>query len=845
MLAGLLLATVAVVPSLGANEVELKFADQEYRVQALSPTLFRFERRGAEGFENRSTFLVTNRDGWEGASVEVVESNNSYALLKIDGGKTFMTINERNASSAAGLSDLPICKDPLVNTDANSPKRISNNPERTNKTQADCCKECDSEPDCNFWVFDPHNKVCYLLQSTMGTKTTTKDRIFGGYTKPPRDLFVSLSTGRGKAPFWTGEAPDTTSPSNPMPTPSDLLSGPKAFAVADAPRFVPPKWGATPPPPNKPLGPLANTSGFDTLNAAGDVYFFISPEGASALERHADLRAELIKLTGAIPLLEDYAFGAWFTWYHPYTQEEKKTEVERFISDGLPLDVASLDMDWRSLPENETGYEVNTTLFPDMKGFLSWVHEKKKVFFFNDHPMQVAPELSPKEIEFRYKGLTKLLDAGLDFWWFDCHWKNKIPSLTVPGSFQTLDYISWVQYIFRTTQERYNSEYRPDVKRTMTLGCSNSKIWANHHTPVWWTGDIHYDTLSQAIADEIDYGLQLKPYTHPDCTGHHGPEDDGQPYPPEVYIRWVQFCSMGNIFRTHSDPPGDRRPWRIGGQPATESTVRDFYKLRYTMIPTLVAAGERATRDGMPVVRRLDLEWPGSNESAREDQYMLADDTLVAPIDPFANGGTNKSWNRERTVWLPPNNGGGWVNAFSGDEIQGNQTITVKDIPVYQMPLYHRKGGAVVCAKPGVLSTAEIDWEDLVVEVFAPARAAAPFSARREAVVGRVASRRSVDLTVERRDAGKVSVSIGRDAAAWTVRVHLGPGETPRSVAVDGMPVAEGADGYRVFRPQSGGLASHALTGPGTRPASGSGPVVELRLEPDTSGDRRVDVLLS
>ena len=35
-----------------------------------------------------------------------------------------------------------------------------------------------------------------------------------------------------------------------------------------------------------------------------------------------------------------------------------------------------------------------------------------------------AFHLSPAEVSFRYDGLTKLLGMGLDFWWFDCHWKR-------------------------------------------------------------------------------------------------------------------------------------------------------------------------------------------------------------------------------------------------------------------------------------------------------------------------------------------------------------------------------------------------------------------------------------
>lgn len=70
-------------------------------------------------------------------------------------------------------------------------------------------------------------------------------------------------------------------------------------------------------------------------------------------------------------------------------------------------------------------YEVNTTLFPDMDGFLDWVHAKGLKIFFNDHPKWLdvntsgagssdpAVVVDPKEIQFRYTGLSGLMYAFL------------------------------------------------------------------------------------------------------------------------------------------------------------------------------------------------------------------------------------------------------------------------------------------------------------------------------------------------------------------------------------------------------------------------------------------------
>merc|ERR1719461_1424618 len=119
---------------------------------------------------------------------------------------------------------------------------------------------------------------------------------------------------------------------------------------------------------------------------------------------------------------------------------------------------------------------------------------------------------------------------------------------------------------------------------------------------------------------------------------------------------------MGTIMRVHSDPAGKRQPWVIGGQPNTEKVFRQFVLLRYSLLPQLIEAGEQATRTGFPIVRALELYYPELEDATRRDQYFFtSEDLLVAPIDPFANGGKNHSWNSDRTVFLPPGN---WIDAF-------------------------------------------------------------------------------------------------------------------------------------------------------------------------------------
>ena len=121
----------------------------------------------------------------------------------------------------------------------------------------------------------------------------------------------------------------------------------------------------------------------------------------------------------------------------------------------------------------------------------------------------------------------------------------------------------------------------------------------------------------------------LAAYVHPDCGGHHNGD------PQEVYLRWVQMCSMGNILRIHSDPYNDRRPWTYGN--TTVDIFRKFINMRLALVPTLVSASIENSITGTPIMRRLDYEFPTDLEAVRMDQFLLAGpDTLVAPIGIFS-----------------------------------------------------------------------------------------------------------------------------------------------------------------------------------------------------------------
>ena len=242
----------------------------------------------------------------------------------------------------------------------------------------------------------------------------------------------------------------------------------KAYALVDSPRFFVPEWAVMPAPKTVDAA-LKDTNGYDFRNNVdGDTYIFLLGDD---LASYTAARGEFIKLAGPCPVLPDYAFGTWFTWWHPFTMEGGKANVTAWQDNKLPIDVWALDMNWRNTskdnlypgtgpghPYPESGSQdhyydhPNSNLYPgdgpygsSFTEWFDWLKSQKLRTYFNDHPFPVAArgegglQTSPEEIAFRWEGLTSWMERGLTYWWFDHNVSqaNQVPPARAATNAQT------------------------------------------------------------------------------------------------------------------------------------------------------------------------------------------------------------------------------------------------------------------------------------------------------------------------------------------------------------------------------------------------------------------------
>lgn len=409
-----------------------------------------------------------------------------------------------------------------------------------------------------------------------------------------------------------------------LPSPSDKLD---SWFFTDSPRIIPSAAGYSL------TDPYEEFNGWDMDNDSTDAFVFL-PKGD-----YKTFTEDFVKLTGRSELITPKLLGYWDSRYYAYTAETALQQIKDYQDKGYSIDVLVIDTDWREIGETGgVGYEINEELFPDMAAFLEEAHALGVDIVFNDHPEPVSGTdnlLDEEEVAYRSEKLKLILSLGLDYWWYDRNW-----SVSLNPIHKDLSIYATGMYAFDfVTEEYYNSitdlgEY---ARRALIMGnvdgIKNGSLTyapelASHRYTLQWTGDV--GVWEEDIADEIFNavygGVKLGlPYVSADIGGHmEGKLMD------DLYVRWMQFGALSPIMRVHCGKNMVRMPWCFGE--TAESVTHTYVDMRYRLIPLYYALAHENYETGLPLVRRLDVNYPQYAESAANDQYLLGDSILVAPI---------------------------------------------------------------------------------------------------------------------------------------------------------------------------------------------------------------------
>ncbi len=444
--------------------------------------------------------------------------------------------------------------------------------------------------------------------------------------------------------------------------------------------------------------------------------------------------ADFIKVAGPIPLPPRFAFGAWWSRYWAYADQELDEVVRGFHQNDTPLDVLVIDMEWHNTfglswfskekdqsghTKGWTGYSWNRLLFPYPEPFLQNLHKEGLKVTLNLHPaggvqpwedaypemaraMGIDPatqkyvpfDITSKKFATNYMDILHhpLEKQGVDFWWLD--WQQE-PNTQTPGVNPTW----WLNYVHFTDQAREGK--RPLLfHRWGGLG--------NHRYEIGFSGDTIsvWDSLAfqpwfTATAANVGYA-----YWSHDIGGHMPGVVD-----PELYTRWIQFGIFSPILRTHTtkNPDAERRIWAYP-EPYS-SLMRERYHERYAMLPYIYTEARRTYDTGLAFLHPLYYEWPEADEAySNKNEYVFGEKMIV---DPVVAPGDKISGMVEQPVWIPP---GEWIEAETGKHFRGPVTVK-RHFSISQVPLYVR-AGAILPMAPPMLYSNQKPLDPLVLKIF-------------------------------------------------------------------------------------------------------------------------------
>ena len=447
----------------------------------------------------------------------------------------------------------------------------------------------------------------------------------------------------------------------------------------------------------------------------------------------ADILARYADATGHPPLLPAWAAGFWQSRLRYRSQEELLAVAREYKRRGLPLSVIVIDFfhwtlqgDWRFDPQlwpdpegmvrelEEMGVKVMVSIWPTVNP-LSPNHQEMQERgllvrnergipahkpFRDTRPegpvyVQFYDATNPDARRFIWERVKEgYYDKGVRLWWLDACEPDVYP--TDPDNLRFhLGSGPEVLNIYPLlhAQGFYEGMRALGEEEIVSL-CRSAWAGSQRYGAALWSGDIFstFEALRAQVRAGLNAGLSGIPWWTTDIGGFF----DGDPESPafrELLVRWFQYGAFCPLFRLHGyrqpagDSGGPNEVWSFGDE--VYAILREYLLLRERLRPYVMEQMRLAHERGTPPMRPLWFDFPKDPVcTIVDDQFMFGPHLLVAPV--LEEGA------RSRHLYLP--DGATWTDAWTGETLEGGQTITA-DAPLERIPLYLRDGARLpICS---------------------------------------------------------------------------------------------------------------------------------------------------
>lgn len=391
-------------------------------------------------------------------------------------------------------------------------------------------------------------------------------------------------------------------------------------------------------------------------------------------------------------------YNTWIELGKNQNQIDILKYANNVLKNGFPTGVFMIDDIWS---KDYGNYEFDANTFPDPKRMIDELHAKGfKVMLW------LTPFISPDGKEFRelVKQGCLVLKKGsenpamINWWngysacldltnpkamnWLEGRLKNLQTKYGIDGfKFDGGDFLFYTKGLYYSNDE------------TNTTGPKQAEMYAklgtefdfNEFRACWKMGNqplaqrlqdkgFSWDDLKLLVPDMISAGLIGQPFTCPDMIGggfrEVSEENDLTKFDQELMIRSAQIQVLMPMMQFSV------APWRVLDEKHL-ILCREAALLHAKMGDFIFQLAAKAAQDGEPIVRHMEYEFPHQGFEACNDQYMLGDKYLVAPM--IDKGET-------RDVKLPK---GSWVDDL-GKKYKGGQTVKIY-VPLNRLVYFIRQ----------------------------------------------------------------------------------------------------------------------------------------------------------
>ena len=471
-------------------------------------------------------------------------------------------------------------------------------------------------------------------------------------------------------------------------------------------------------------------------------YYFIA--GKNADEVISGYRT----LTGKAPVYPKWVLGFWQSRERYKTSGEIEWNLAEFRKRQIPID--NIVQDWNYWKEDQWGsHQFEASRYPNPQAMLDSIHQMGGRFMISVWPKFYCNTANYKELDAKgwmyHQAVTddihdwvgpgyvgSFYDAydagarkmfwrqmdenlfskykhGIDAWWMDASepnvrdctpmWYRKaLSGPTALGT--TTEYFN--AYSIVNADAIYNGQRSVNPNQRVFLLTRSGFAGEQRYSTATWSGDIgtRWEDMRAQMTAGLNYSMSGLPFWGMDQGGfcvenryveaqqlfeRSGVENEDLKEWRELQARWSQFGAFIPLFRVHGQWPL-REIWNLA--PDNHPCYRSFVyydKLRYRLMPYLYSMAGWVHLNDYTMMRGLIMDFNGDKQVENiKDQWMFGPALMACPVGYYKA--------RNRSVYFPQQTG--WYDLYSGEHIQGGQTLVV-DAPYEKIPVFVREGAII------------------------------------------------------------------------------------------------------------------------------------------------------